>query len=147
MRFVHLGVLLSLFLVACSAGGPPFEAPPAPEAKAVVWLFRPASIVGGGNTDLVGINGKLVAKLNNGQYIPVEVEPGPVVVSHRQTAPWLFLGLRALQELDGFHDAVTIEAEAGRNYFVEFSQAKLVDAERARSRIGGMTRVAPPPAG
>lgn len=131
-------------LAACSAGGPRFEAPQAPPDKAVIWLFRPSSIVGGGNTDHVAINGKLAASLDNGEYIPVTVDPGPVTIQHRQTAPWIFLGLRALQELDGFYDALTLTAEPGRNYFIEFSQAEQVDAERAASRIGGMTQVGPP---
>ena len=125
---------LCLVLAACSGGGPPFEAPPAPGNKAVIWLFRPASIVGAANTDFIGIKGCLLARLRNGDYLPIEVAPGEVTLQHAQNTQMLFVGLE---------DALTLRVEAGRNYFVEFSPAELVDEARARARIGGMDRVAP----
>lgn len=142
-----VGLMLGLLLTACSAGGPPFEAPSAPEEKAVVWVFRPSSIVGGGNTDLIAFNGKVVAVLESGEYIPVTVDPGPIAVSFRQKLPWIALSFRLLQDAAGFSQVLTLEAEPGRNYYLELSQVELVDAERAGSRIGAMTRVPPPATG
>lgn len=144
MRIPLISTILALLLAACSAGGPEFTAPPAPSDKAVVWLFRPATIVGGGNTDHIAINRRYVVSLDIGEYHTAEVEPGPVSIQFRQTAPWLFLALRALQEMGDFEEVLTFQAEAGKNYYIEFSEAELVDAERAGSRIGGMTRVEPP---
>lgn len=123
-----------ILLAACSAGGPPFKAPAAPADKAVIWLFRPSSVVGAANTDFVGMNGRLIARLNNGDYLPIEVEPGTVTLQHAQDTQMLFVGIV---------DALTLQVEGGRNYYVEFSQAEQVTAERAASRIGGMTRVEP----
>lgn len=134
MKYFSVAMALILLVVSCSAGGPPFKAPPAPPDKAVIWLFRPSSVVGAANTDFVGIKGRLIARLNNGEYMPIEVEPGQVTIQHAQDTQMLFVGIV---------DALTLNVEAGRNYYVEFSQVEQVDAARAASRIGGMTQVEP----
>jgi hypothetical protein len=145
MRFLLGSLILCLgFLAACSAGGPRFTAPAAPSDKAVVYVFRPSSVVGGANTDLIAFNDKPVAVLDNGEYIPVEVDPGPVKVSFRQKLPWIALSFRLLQEIGGYSEMLTIDAQPGKTYFLELSQVELVGAERAASRIGGMTQVPPP---
>lgn len=144
MSRLVVSLFLCFALVACSAGGPEFKAPAAPADKAAIWLFRPSTVVGGGNTDHIAINGKYVVALDIGEFYALEVEPGPVRVQFRQTAPWLFIALRALQELGDFEEVLSFNAEAGKNYYVEFSEAELVDAARAGSRIGGMTRAVPP---
>lgn len=144
MRIPLIAALLAAVLSACSAGGPEFTAPPAPSDKAVIWLFRPSTVVGGGNTDHIAINRRHVVSLDIGEYHAAEVDPGPVTIEFRQTAPWMFLSLRALQELGDFEQVLAFDAGAGKNYYLEFSEAELVDAERAGSRIGSMTRAEPP---
>ncbi|MEM1299532.1 MAG: DUF2846 domain-containing protein [Pseudomonadota bacterium] len=141
-RFV-LSLLLVSVLNACSAGGPEFTAPAAPPDKAVIWLFRPSTVVGGGNTDHVGVNGTYVVALDIGEYYAHEVAPGPVSIEFRQTAPWGFVALRLLQELGDFEEVLSFQAKAGQNYYVEFSEADLVDAARAGSRIGAMSQATP----
>lgn len=143
MRKTLLSVLFVAGLSACSAGGPVFTAPAAPTDKAVIWLFRPSTVVGGANTDHIAVNGRYVVSLDIGEYYPAEVPPGPVIIGFRQTAPWIALALRALQELQDYEDVLSFQAEAGRNYYVEFSEADLVDAERAASRIGAMSPAVP----
>ena len=141
---VQFSLLTLLLLTGCSAGGPPFQAPAAPQDKAVLWLFRPSTVVGAANTDYIAVNGKLAARLDVGEYTTVTVPPGPVVIKQKQVAPFFVVAIRVLQELGGFGEVLTFTAEPGRNYFIEFSEGDLVDTDRARSRIGSMSRVPPP---
>lgn len=67
-------------------------------------MFRSSCIAGGANADLIAFGGRVVAKLEPGQHIPVTDDPGMIRIVFCQKAPWIALGLRALQELHGLTD-------------------------------------------
>jgi hypothetical protein len=125
-------------VTAGCASGPPFQAAaPKPEA-ALLYLYRPSSIVGGGNHYIVAVNGKAVARLSSGSYFALDQAPGQVVVS-RQAASALGWGPGSIVgALEGFVETDRFEAKNGQRYFVTFPAGKLVasEAEALREMSG-----------
>lgn len=144
-------LLLVLALSACaSPDGPPFELSAATEGKARIYAFRTASIVGGGNSDIVAINGRFIGRLNSGTYSVYEVEPGPVTVSRKggsiffgegEEVGW---GLGALSgAIEGYIDLLEFDTEPGRIYFVRFPHGELVANEQALELMDRLEDVTP----
>lgn len=89
-KFVLLGVLflMALTLQGCMASFP-FQSVPVKNDKALIYLYRPESIISRGTHFSIVINGKreITPLLNNG-YIPVYVAPGNVnMVLKENTIP------------------------------------------------------------
>ncbi len=149
--FAFLVIFLGALLAACaSPDGPPFELQPATAGKAVVYAFRTASIVGGGNTDLVTVNERFIGRLTSGSYAVYEADPGPLSIARKagsifsgegETGGW---GLGAvIGAIDGYIEVVALEAEAGEIYFVRFPHGELVPNQQALTMMDGLENVTP----
>lgn len=131
-------------LAGCADSGPPVALRPAPAGKGQIYLIRPSTIVGAGNTQLIGINGLLVAELQVGQYTIVPVDPGPVVVSFRERAPFLpVLIVRVLQEIGGFSEVGRTTVAAGQTRAMHFPRFDWLPPAEASVVLGGMKYVPP----
>jgi len=76
---VALTSLLSGLLVvsSCATGGTPFQAiTEIPPGKALVYLYRPGSLLGGGPEYDVAVGDERIAALAPGGYIPYFARPG-----------------------------------------------------------------------
>jgi hypothetical protein len=126
------------FAAGC-ASGPPFQpASPKPEA-ALLYLYRPSSIVGGANHYIVAVNGNPVARLSSGSYFVMDQAPGQVVVSRKAASALLGWGPGAIVgELEGFVETDRFEVKNGQRYFVDFPGGKRVadDSEALREMRG-----------
>ena len=144
--------LLSFVIGGCaSPKGPAFEMPPVATDKVTVYAFRPASIVGGGNSDLVAVNGQFIGRVNSGTYAVYETDPGTLLISRKvgsiffsegEDAGW---GLGAVVgALDGYVEVFATDAAAGEVYFVRFSSGELVPMAEALPLMDGLVDVTPP---
>lgn len=143
-------VLVSLLSACASPDGPPFNLLPADEGKATVYAFRTASIVGGGNSDIVAINDRFIGRLNSGTYAVYKTEPGILRIARKtgsifgegQSAGWGLGGL--VGAIDGFQEVVTLDGEANQIYFVRFPHGELVpnaEALELMDRLENVTAV------
>ena len=77
-----LAVLTSLLsglltVLSCATGGTPFEAvTEIPPGRALVYLYRPGSLLGGGPAYDVAVGDERIAALAPGGYIPYFARPG-----------------------------------------------------------------------
>ena len=149
-KFNALLVSLIVFLTGCAtASGPPFVMPELPEDMVTIFAFRTASIVGGGNSDIVAVNGRFIGRINSGTYAVHQVEPGPIVVSRKggsifgsgENAGWGLSGV--VGYLDGFITVAEIDGKAGEVYFIRFSHGDMVDRKEAIPLMDKLERVTP----
>ena len=119
----------SLLLQGCATSGPEFkEVSPLPDGRALIYLYRESRMLGAAGSFTIFLNSNTLVELKNGAYIPVVVEPGPTVLSHRpafsaiNAIPWV-AALTAISrstvdwEKEG---AVAIDAEPNKTYFVQW---------------------------
>jgi hypothetical protein len=139
-----------LWLGGCAtANGPPFVLKPAVADKATIYAFRPASIVGGGNSDIVAVNNHFIGRVNSGTYSVYQVDPGMVSVTRKAGSLWGSgeeggWGLGALVgAIDGYIEVARFEAKPNQIYFVQFSEGELVSNEEALKLMDGLEDVTP----
>lgn len=153
MNLAHpriLSLLLVAWLAGCAtADGPPFVLKPAVADKVTIYAFRTASIVGGGNSDIVAVNDRFIGRINSGTYSVYRTEPGNIRITRKagslfgsgDSGGW---GLGAVVgALDGYHEVATFEAKANEIYFVRFSQGEMVARETALKLMDGLEDVTP----
>ena len=140
--------VFTLFLTSC-ASGPPFVMPPLSANNVTIYAYRPSSIVGGANSDIIAVNDKFIGRLNSGTYTVYETEPGPIKVTRKggsrlgsgSNAGWGLGGL--VGAIDGFHVVAEFQGIAGNAYFIKFSDGKRVSNEKALSEMDGLENVTP----
>ena len=93
----------------------------APAGKAVVYVYREASIYGMGESFDLYSNGHSVARITNGGYYEFEVSPGQVALGvHEVVIPIQILThIGNNLSLDS-HPLYTFHAQAGQTYYVRF---------------------------
>jgi len=137
-------------LAACAtADGPPFNLPLLAKDKATVYAFRTASIVGGGNSDIVSVNDRFIGRLNSGTYAVYQAEPGKLVIKRKagsilgkgEGLGWGLGGL--VGAIDGFVEVEAFTGEAGKLYFVRFPHGELVQNDEALGMMDGLKNVTP----
>jgi hypothetical protein len=122
-------LVLPVVLQGCATSGPEFkEVAPAKTGRATIYLYRESRGLGSAGSPTIFLNGKAIVDLKNGGYLPIEVEPGPVVLSHRpaysaiHVIPWIaLLTAHARATVDWEKEgAIAMNAEADRSYFVQW---------------------------
>lgn len=109
---VFITLVLSVFLVACTATGPNFDQVAVPkEDKAIAYFFRQAAFYGSGSCPDLVIDSKEIGCLKNGGYFEVELEPGDHSVLFDKGTWEPDKDLRA-----------TITVKAGEVHFYEYGQ-------------------------
>jgi len=154
MRFMQ-GILVliaavSLLSACATADGPPFSLSPAVEGKTTIYAFRTASIVGGGNSDIVSVNDRFIGRINSGTYAVYSTEPGVLVVKRKtgsiffgegESAGWGLGGL--IGAIDGFVEVATFTGKANHIYFVRFPHGALVPNDEAVGMMDRLENVTP----
>jgi len=141
---------ISLLSACATANGPAFSLSPVVEGKTTIYAFRTASIVGGGNSDIVSVNDHFIGRINSGTYAVYNTEPGNIVVKRKagsiffgkgENSGW---GLGALVgAIDGFVEVVTFTGEANKNYFIRFSHGELVPNDEAIEMMDRLENITP----
>lgn len=153
MKLSVLGLALILpvlWLSGCAtANGPPFVLKPPVSDQATIYAFRPASIVGGGNSDIVAVNDHFIGRVNSGTYAVYQTDPGMIKITRKAGSLWGSgdkggWGLGALVgALDGYHEVTSFEAKAGEIYFVQFSEGVPVAKDEALKLMDGLENITP----
>ena len=111
---------ITFLLQGCATGTPFSGLAPTPENRALLYIYRESRITGAASSNEVYVNGKPTVDLKSGGYFVVDIEPGPVAISHRValSIPLLLtLVERALETEKKIK--VTFTAEANHVYYVE----------------------------
>ena len=149
-NLIVLIITVSLLSACATADGPPFSLSPVVEGKTTIYAFRTASIVGGGNSDIVSVNDQFIGRLNSGTYAVYNTEPGKLVVKRKtgsiffgegESSGWGLGGL--VGAIDGFVEVVTFTGEANQIYFVRFSHGELVPNKEALEMMDRLENVTP----
>ncbi len=132
--------IISLVLLAAGcASTPPFR-PATPESdSALIYLYRPSSIVGAGNHYLAAVNGQVVARMKSGSYYVLDYPPGEIVISSKVDSAlgWWGPGV-IVGALQGFIETERFKAAGGSKYFIHFPSGKLnSNEEKALKDMGG----------
>src|SRR5882724_3666452 len=109
---------ITFLLQGCASGIPFSGLAPIPENRALLYLYREGRIVGAAGSNEIYVNGKPTVDLKSGGYFVVDIDAGPVAISHRP-AEYTLLNVidRALEPEKT--PKVTFTAEVNRVYFVE----------------------------
>lgn len=121
-------LLLMLMLTGCATRHPYFEPPPPPPGKALVYMMRTQVIQGSFYDSIFSINDSAVVGLNDKAYSWVQVSPGLHKVS-------------AGQHQHPRNVLLYLPVEAGKEYFVEYTQEYSVEMIRVRNANEGKTMV------
>jgi hypothetical protein len=146
VSFARVALLAVLgFLASCASPGPSFQPQPAKPDAALLYLYRPSSMVGAGNHYIAAVNGKPVARLKSGSYFPLELRPGSVVVSRRAASALGIWGPGTIVgALEGFVETAKFEAKAGARYFVQFPSGTITASEAEAVRDMSGAELLPP---
>ena len=133
-----LVVMMLMFVAACaSREGPSFALPAPPADQVTIYAFRTASIVGGGNTDIVAVNDRFIGRLKSGSYAVYRTDPGPIRITRKAGSifgsgdrggwgPGAVVGY-----FDGFIEEAVFDGKANEIYFIRFPQGEMVPREVA----------------
>jgi hypothetical protein len=105
--------------------------------KALVYVYREASIYGSGNSYDLYSNDHNVARMTNGGYFQFEVDPGQVSLRVHEVVWPLGLLTHALNNLSlDARPLYTFHAQASQTYYVKFNLASptLQLAQSAKTR-------------
>src|SRR5258705_11243777 len=94
--FIAIG--LTLLLISCAAVGPRFTVvEEAPVGKALVYFYRPDQRANHGRTVSIMINRLEYARLTNGGYTKVRLDPGRYEFAQRLENVWIYLPSHTFQ--------------------------------------------------
>ena len=97
-------VFIYLFLNGCATLGPVYQkVDNIQDGKAVVYIYRPSSLVGGGVSYNVKVGETVITTLYNGGYYPYLVEPG-------ETEFWAQTESKS---------SVTLDIKPGQTYYIK----------------------------
>jgi len=74
---------ITFLLQGCASGIPFSGLAPIPENRALLYLYREGRIVGAAGSNEIYVNGKPTVDLKSGGYFVVDIDAGPVAISHR----------------------------------------------------------------
>ena len=103
-------ILLSIILLTGCASGPIFSEVSASKDEAVIYIYRPSKFADSGNAPKIFVNDKEIVTLWNGGYTYVFAKPGKTTIETRRHVLWQA----------GKETTVTINVEAGKQYYIEF---------------------------
>ncbi|WP_256576716.1 MULTISPECIES: DUF2846 domain-containing protein [unclassified Pseudomonas] len=124
-------LLLMTVLTACGHNKPSkpyFDPPPPPQGKALVYMMRTQVLQGSLYDSVFSINDSAVVALNDRNYSWVYVSPGLHKVS-------------AGQQPNPRNVRLTLPVEAGKEYFVEYTQERSMEFIRVRKAEEGKAMV------
>lgn len=98
-----LGTICSIAACAPTLGHVYMKIENVPSDKALVYIYRPSSFIGGGVYYDVKANGKVATTLYNGGYYPYVAEPGEIEFSAKTEAT----------------ASVTIDAKSGQTHYIK----------------------------
>lgn len=84
---------------------------PLPE-KALLYVYRPAKIIGGFGIRPVFVDGEHVASIRNGTFVPIPLQPGTYRI--QAAAPALYKEEAAKKA----YPEITLSAQSGKTYFI-----------------------------
>jgi len=129
-------LVVTLLMQSGCASGPRFTAAPQPASgKALVYLYRKSSFVGGAGYDKIYANNDYLGDLYSGGYCTIEVPAGTNAFFIMPRASWiapLYVSLPTNLQNQKY-EKLRFEAEAGKTYYVNVYVAftghamKLVD--------------------
>jgi Protein of unknown function (DUF2846) len=96
---------------------------PHPAGKALIYVYRPGSMVGAANHPAVFVNDDFLANLHNSEYASREVPPGTVIFSFlpKSTVDVTVYQALANNLAKKKKEVLRIEAEPGKSYYFEWS--------------------------
>jgi len=135
---------LVLLSVGCASTGPEFRPASAAADRALIYLYRPSSMVGAGNHYLAAVNGKVVARMKSGTYFVVDQPPGKVVITRKAASAlgWWGPGV-IVGALEGFMETDRFNAAGGARYFVHFPSGKRTKEAEALGDMRGSELLPP----
>ena len=117
-------------LFGCATGGPPFRPKSPGPGMALLYIYRPSSMVGAGNHYIAAVNGKPTARLKSGSFFAMEVTPGTVTISRRAASALGGWGPGSIVgALEGFIETAKLEVKSGQRYFIHFPKGTLTENE------------------
>jgi len=136
---IALGVMV-LLCIGCAASGPRFEAvTEIPREKALVYIYRPYTVLGSGVRYHVAAQGSDIVYLEPGGYFPYFAEPGEVEF-------WAETEAR---------ESITTDLEPGETYYLKGSvgigvmigrpRLEFVDGSRGAEEVAECKRLPPAP--
>jgi len=110
---------------------------PAPSGgKAIVCIYRVGRFTGSASHDELYVNGTHLAKLLNGEYAFMEVDPGTIVVSGLTK---MYYGSVIMSAGAALNDArkkenerIRFEAEAGQSYYLKWSNSTMATGVKVK---------------
>jgi hypothetical protein len=110
---------------------------PAPSpGKAIVCIYRESRFTGSASHDDLYINGVFLAKLLNGEYAFMEVDPGTIVVSGLTKMYYGSLIMSAGAALNDArkkeNERIRFEAEAGQSYYLKWSNSTMATGVKVK---------------
>ena len=129
--YVGLFLVAVILLASRAVGAQQFTAAPPPQpGKALVYVYREASMVGKAGYSRIYVNTDFLATLHSGEYALREVPAGTVVFTTLPRAlPITALGMLT-DEQKKKHEKLRLDAETGKTYYFRWSvgdKMKLVD--------------------
>ena len=123
-RFALLGI--ALILAGCAASGESFKDSVAQTravspGKALVYVYREASIYGSGDLFDLYANDHLVSRMTNGGYFDIEVDPGQVALRVHEVVIPIQIVTHIINNVSlDARPLYTLQAKAGQTYYVKF---------------------------
>ena len=118
-------ILLLLFLFSgCGGSGQIFQELEIPKNKAIVYLYRLPKAWGSSVCMTVKANDEKITRMSNGGYYAYIVTPGEIEFSGVKDFGFTMLnaamaGVGAGHAIAGFQPLITLNAEAGKTYYLK----------------------------
>lgn len=140
-RKKHVGLfgVAALLLTSSAVRGQQFTAAPPPQpGKALVYIYREASMFGKAGYSRIYVNADFLATLHSGEYASREVPEGTVVFTTLPRAlPITALGMLTDAQKKK-HEKLRLDVEAGKTYYFRWSvgdKMKLLDEATGTKEI------------
>ena len=140
--FVLFLAAVSLLFTGC-ATGPAFTPTANVQGdQALIYVYRPGSVLGAAGEPIIYINGKYLTQMRNSAYAPSTVSPGQVIFSSMSRLSWALPVYAVITMLEARQqERLRLDAGAGKTYYVRCAPSGklvLVDEAKGAKEIQGL---------